>query len=178
MVDRFGVWLSARQIRKYAGSLHHKAVGDFGCGYHATFVRTILPELERAVLVDSALAGDLKKEPKVTAIEGILPEVLKQVQSASLDVVLCVSVLEHLWDPETVLRECYRIVRPGGICLFNVPSWRGKWFLEFSAFRLGLSPKDEMNDHKTYYDVKDFWPLLVRAGFPATISDVFPTSSD
>jgi hypothetical protein len=51
------------------------------------------------------------------------------------------------------------------MCLFNVPSWRGKWFLEYSAFRLGLSPKDEIDDHKTYYDVKDFWPLLVRAGF-------------
>ena len=46
-----------------------------------------------------------------------------------------------------------------------VPSWRGRWFLELSAFRLGLSPKDEMDDHKNYYDVKDFWPLLVRAGF-------------
>ena len=22
-----------------------------------------------------------------------------------------------------------------------------------------------MDDHKAYYDVKDFWPLLVRAGF-------------
>ena len=55
--------------------------------------------------------------------------------------------------------------RPGGICLFNVPSWRGKWFLEFSAFRLGLSPKDEVMDHKTYYDVKDLRPMLLEAGF-------------
>ena len=64
-----------------------------------------------------------------------------------------------------LLEECLRIVRPEGMCLFNVPSWRGKRFLEYSAFRLGLSPKDEMDDHKTYYDVKDLWPLLVRAGF-------------
>ena len=58
-----------------------------------------------------------------------------------------------------------RILRPGGVCLVNVPSWRGKWFLELSAFRLGLSPADEMNDHKTYYDPRDLWPMLVRAGF-------------
>ena len=63
------------------------------------------------------------------------------------------------------LREFHRITRPGGICLFNVPSWRGKRFLEFSAFRLGLSPTSEMNDHKMYYDPRDLWPLLVRAGF-------------
>jgi SAM-dependent methyltransferase len=165
MVDRFGVWLSARQIRKYSGSLKGKKLGDFGCGYHATFVRSVLPELERAVLIDSAIAKDLKEQSKVTAIEGMLPDVLKQVPTRSLDIVLCVSVLEHLWDPQAALQECYRITRPGGVCMFNVPSWRGKWFLEFSAFRLGMSPKDEMDDHKTYYGVRDLWPHLVRAGF-------------
>jgi len=164
-VDRFGVWLSARQIRKYAGSLRGKTLGDFGCGYDATFVRTVLPEVQRVVLIDSALAKDLKDEPKVRAIEGVLPEALKQVPSESLDIVLCISVLEHLWDPQTALQECFRIVRPGGICIFNVPSWRGKGFLEFSAFRLGLSPMDEITDHKTYYDVKDLWLLLTQAGF-------------
>jgi SAM-dependent methyltransferase len=164
-VDRFGVWLSGRQIRRYTGSLAGRQVGDFGCGYQAAFVRGILPELERAVVVDLALAEDLKRHPKVTAIEGVLPEALAPLPSASLDIILCMSVLEHLWNPLEAIQECYRIIRPNGMCLFNVPSWRGKFFLEYSAFRLGLSPKSEMDDHKTYYDVKDFWPLLVRAGF-------------
>jgi SAM-dependent methyltransferase len=164
-VDRFGVWLSARQIRRYVGSLAGKRVGDFGCGYHATFIRTVLSEIDRAVLVDSAISPDLKEQSKVTGIEGVLPSALSSVPDASLDVVMCVSVLEHLWEPVPLLEESFRIVRPGGVCLFNVPSWRGKWFLEYSAFRLGLSPRDEMDDHKNYYDVRDFWPLLVRAGF-------------
>jgi SAM-dependent methyltransferase len=174
IVDRFGVWLSARQIRRYTGSMADKRIGDFGCGYQAAIVRTVLHEIEQAVLVDSALASDLKSLPKISAVEGILPDALEQVPSSSLDIVLCISVLEHLWDPLAVLRHCLRIVRPGGTCLFNVPSWRGKKFLEYSAFRLGLSPKDEMDDHKTYYDVKDFWPLLVRAGFLPSRIRCFP----
>jgi SAM-dependent methyltransferase len=165
VVDRFGVWLSARQIRRFTGSLDGKSLGDFGCGYHAKFARSILPELSELVLVDFALNPEFRDLPKVTAMEGVLPGALSRVKSASLDVVLCISVLEHLWDPLTMLQECRRIARPGGLCVFNVPAWRGKRFLEYSAFRLGLSPKDEMDDHKMYYDVKDFWPLLVRARF-------------
>ena len=58
-----------------------------------------------------------------------------------------------------------RLLVPGGVCLINVPSWRGKRYLELSAFKLGFSPKSEMEDHKMYYDVRDLWPLLVQAGF-------------
>jgi SAM-dependent methyltransferase len=165
MADRCGIWLSARQIRRYAGPLAGKHLGDLGCGYNATFVRSALPELGHAVLVDLALSPELKNSPKVTAIEGVLPEALSQVRSGSLDILVCINVLEHLWDPHTVLQECVRVVRPGGTCIFNVPSWRGKRFLEYSAFRLGQTPKCEIDDHKAYYDVKDFWPILVRAGF-------------
>lgn len=164
-VDNLGVWLSARRVRRSIPKLAGARIGDFGCGFHATWVRSALDEAEHAVLVDVALADDLKRRPDVTAIEGALPDVLSAIPDASLDVVTCLSVLEHLWDPATVLAECRRVVAPGGVCLFNVPSWRGKRALEFSAFRLGLSPVEEMDDHKAYYDPCDLWPLLVQAGF-------------
>jgi SAM-dependent methyltransferase len=164
-VDRFGVWLSSRQIRSAVSSFSGKRLADFGCGYDASFVRTVLPVAASALLVDVGLADDLKHDPKVTAIEGSIPAALPSVATGSLDVVLCVSVLEHLSEPQAVLGEFARILAPGGVCLINVPTWLGKRFLEFSAFRLGLSPAAEMDDHKTYYDPRDLWPMLVRAGF-------------
>ena len=99
------------------------------------------------------------------AIEGALPEALAALPPASLDVVMIVSVLEHVREPQRLLAEAHRLLAPGGVALVNVPSWRGKKYLELSAFRLGLSPAAEMDDHKMYYDVKDLWPLLVAAGF-------------
>jgi len=171
VVDRFGVWLSGRQIRRFVPSFAGKVVADLGCGHHATFSRTVLGEVERAILVDVAIAEDLKAHPKVQVIEGTLPSALGGLGDRSIDVVLIVSVLEHLWEPEQTLREIRRLLVPGGTCLVNVPSWLGKRYLELSAFKLGLSPAAEMDDHKTYYDVKDLWPLLVRAGFkPSEIS--------
>lgn len=164
-VDRFGVWLSARQIHRHVRSFRDKAIADLGCGYQAAFTRTVLGEVASATLVDVSIAEDLKAHPKVTAIEGGLPESLTGLADRSLDVVMIVSVLEHLWQPLETLSAIRRLLRPGGTCLVNVPSWRGKKYLELSAFKLGLSPAAEMDDHKTYYDVKDLWPLLVRAGF-------------
>ena len=103
-----------------------------------------------------------------------MPESLAGIPDESLDVILCVSVLEHLWEPLRALREFRRLLAPGGTCLLNVPSWRGKFFLEFSAFRLGLSPESEMDDHKMYYDTRDLWPLLVQAGFRPSRLRCFP----
>jgi SAM-dependent methyltransferase len=172
-VDRFGVWLSARALRRHVDSFAGKRLGDFGCGYDARFVRTVLDELAAAVLVDVAIAPDLKAHPRVRAIEGTLPDALEPLDDDSLEVVLCISVLEHLWEPLPLLRELRRLCAPGGTCLINVPSWRGKWFLEFSAYRLNLSPPEEMDDHKAYYDPHDLWPLLVRAGFRPSDIDCY-----
>jgi SAM-dependent methyltransferase len=164
-VDRFGVWLSKRQIKRTVGDLTGRDVADLGCGYQATTMRRYLPVVRSATLLDLSLAPDLLRAPKVTAIEGELPSGLAALPSASLDVILCMSVIEHLWEPAATIAEFRRLLRPGGVCAINVPSWAGKRALEYSAFRLGLSPAEEMDDHKTYYDPRDLWPLLVKAGF-------------
>lgn len=173
VVDKFGVWLSSWQIRRHVPTFAGKRVGDFGCGYQAAFSRTILADTAGVVLCDVALADDLKRDGRVQAIEGQLPDALAALPSASLDVVLIVSVLEHVREPQRLLAEAHRLLAPGGVLLVNVPSWRGKKYLELSAFRLRLSPAEEMDDHKMYYDVKDLWPLLVGAGFRPSRIDCF-----
>src|ERR1035438_198013 len=137
-VDRLGIWLSACQLRRYA-RFAGKRVGDIGCGYHANFARTVLDEAAHVRLIDVSLAADLKRHPKISATEGRLPEALAAIPSESLDVVLCVSVLEHLWEPIRTLLELRRMLAPGGVCLLNVPSWRGGGVLGELAIRPGRS---------------------------------------
>ncbi|MGH2719660.1 MAG: methyltransferase domain-containing protein [Actinomycetota bacterium] len=164
-LDRLGVWLSDYQIRRHVADFRGKRVADFGCGYHAPFLRRVSGQTAASLAVDVSLSPDLGTVAGLTAIEGVLPGVIEEIGSESLDIVLCVSVLEHLWDPLSAIRGFRRVLAPGGVALLNVPTWRGKWFLEFSAFRLGMSPPEEMDDHKAYYDPSDLWPLLVQAGF-------------
>jgi SAM-dependent methyltransferase len=116
-------------------------------------------------LADLAIAEDLKKDPEITALEGRLPNSLAPLEDGSQDVVICNSVIEHLFEPLDTLSHLARICAGGGVALTNVPTWRGKWFLELAAFRLGVAPEAEMNDHKIYYNPSDLWPLLVRIAF-------------
>ena len=170
-VDRFGVYLSSQRLHKEVRNFRGLRVADFGCGYHATFARTILSGVQSMTLADLKLDPELAADPKVLALQGDLLESLSGVPDQSLDVVMCISVLEHLEDPSSALEHFKRITAPGGVVLINVPSWRGEYFLELSAFRLGLSVGDSIDDHKCYFDPRDLWPLLVRAGFrPKNIS--------
>jgi 2-polyprenyl-3-methyl-5-hydroxy-6-metoxy-1,4-benzoquinol methylase len=164
-VDRFGVWLSQRAIRR---ELPHRAdleVLDLGCGFRATQLVALAPRLKRGVGVDFQIAPELAGLDKFTFHQGTIQEALLTLTGQSFDAVLMISVLEHISDPLFVIEATRSLLKNSGVLLINVPTWRGKGFLELSAFRLGLSPKVEMDDHKMYYDKRDLWPLLVRAGF-------------
>lgn len=43
------------------------------------------------------------------------------IESSSYDVILCVNLLEHIYHHQQLLRESFRIVRPGGVFLGYVP---------------------------------------------------------
>ena len=165
MADRLGVWLSQRALRRYLPRRNDLEVLELGCGYHATQLIALDRTLKRGIGVDFHIAPELQTLERFTFHEGTIEETLPKLESEMVDVVMLISVLEHLTEPLLVLQSASRLLRPSGLLLVNVPTWLGKRFLEFSAFRLGLSPKVEMDDHKMYYGKRDLWPILVQAGF-------------
>jgi SAM-dependent methyltransferase len=163
--DRVGVWLSQRAIRRHLPKRTDLEVLELGCGYRATQLLALAPFLKRGIGVDFHIAPELHALPSYNFHEGPMEEVLPTLAGEKVDVVLLISVLEHLSDPLAILQSISSMLKPSGLLLINVPTWLGKPILEFSAFRLGLSPKVEIEDHKMYYDKRDLWPLLLRAGF-------------
>ena len=168
-VDRLGVWLSQRAIVRELPDGTDLEVLELGCGFRAAQLVALRPRLKRGVGVDFQLAPELAALDKLVFHQGTIEETLRTLTSERFDAVMLISVLEHLRDPASVIEAGYHLLKPSGALLINVPTWRGKSFLEFSAFRLGLSPKVEMDDHKMYYDKRDVWPLLVRAGFKPSL---------
>jgi SAM-dependent methyltransferase len=163
-VDRLGRWLSTVRLRRYLGDVRGRRAADIGCGHDAALGVALFDDAASLLLVDLAIDEALAV-PGRTIRCGRLPEVLDDIDDASLDAIICNNVLEHLDDPLATMIQLRRVLAPGGVCVVNVPSWWGKRFLEFAAFRLSVAPADEMDDHKTYYDPRDLWPLLVKAGF-------------
>jgi 2-polyprenyl-3-methyl-5-hydroxy-6-metoxy-1,4-benzoquinol methylase len=164
-LDRFGTWLSRRAILKNASPSKKLRVLELGCGFDARNLVAIAERADCMVGVDIKISDSVKTHPKFVAIEGDINIAIKDLENQNFDLILIISVLEHLKNPEEVLRACRQILAPEGVLLINVPTWLGQFFLEFSAFKLGLSPKEEMDDHKMYYDKSDLWPILVSSGF-------------
>ena len=164
-VDRFGTWLSRILIADAIKGIEIKSVLEIGCGYHARNLMALSPIAEHFTGIDFSVSEIIKSNPKFEIFEGSIEECLTSIEHRPYDAILIISVLEHLNDPLAILEKCKKMLPEGGVLLVNVPTWSGKFFLEFSAFRLGLSPKIEMDDHKMYYSKRDLWPLLVKAGF-------------
>lgn len=103
------IWRRAAEL--YA----HGEVVDVGCG-EKPLVPLFEPYVDRYVGVDHADSiHDLRHADVIgTAYAVPLP-------GASADVVILSQVLEHLERPPDALRECFRLLRPGGHLLLATP---------------------------------------------------------
>jgi 2-polyprenyl-3-methyl-5-hydroxy-6-metoxy-1,4-benzoquinol methylase len=165
LVDRIGAHLSLAPIARVVRRYDMPAVLDIGCGHRAHVLLALAPHIREGIGIDESVSDQAKTTPKLAFLEGPAEERLAELAHRSFDVVLLISVLEHLVDPVAALAMCHALLRPGGTLVVNVPNWQGKVFLELSAFRFKTTTADSIDDHKMYYGKRDLWPLLVRAGF-------------
>lgn len=165
LVDRLGVWLSRRAIARRLGPGRELVAADLGCGYRATLLVGLRSRLREGVGVDIRVAEEVRGLAPLRFVEATLEEAFPGLPGEHFDLVLLVNTLEHLAEPQAALGHVHRILKTGARLFLNVPTWRGRTFLELSAFRLGLSAPAEVDDHRMYYDKRDLWPMLVKAGF-------------
>jgi SAM-dependent methyltransferase len=168
LLDRFGQVLSNHHITKVGKLLKNKGILlDVGCGFNATLTKPIWKHFETIYLLDIDIDRNLaiNSEKRMHLVLGELPEVLVDLKLKNANLIIANNILEHLDNPSELLMEFRKCRSIDSVILINVPSWWGKIFLELAAFKLGLAPKSEMDDHKYYFDKKSLWTLVRSAGF-------------
>ena len=143
---------------------------DIGCGWDASFLKSVEPYIKSGVGVDFKApiltAGKIRTE-RLT-LQDHLP-----FTDASFDLVTMLAVLEHLENPKAILQEIYRVLRPGGNLVLTVPSRAAQPVLEFLAFDLGVVSRAEIADHKVYYNRATLTLLLEEVGLEVTTHRYF-----
>ena len=95
---------------------------EAGCGegYGADLLATdarLVVGLDYDVLTAAHVA---QVYPRVRAVRGNLASL--PLRQSTVDVVANLQVIEHLWDQAGFLRECFRVLRPGGRLLVTTPN--------------------------------------------------------
>ena len=83
------------------------------------------------------------------------------------DYILCADVLEHLRDPLKMLRECRRLLAPGGALIASLPN-SGHLYFRWHVL-MGRFPRHDKGlfdrTHLQFYMWDGWADLLARAGF-------------
>ena len=88
---------------------------DIGCGTKP-YASLLRPFVTEHVGVDHESSLHCTSAVDVFGTAYAIP-----ASDASFDCAVCTAVLEHLEEPELALRECNRVLRPGGVAIYSVP---------------------------------------------------------
>lgn len=144
---------------------------DIGCGFHAKFLQDIVPFIREGIGIDKKV-----NNAKLDKIKLIKMELDKDLllPSESVDCITLLAVLEHLEYPNQILKECYRILKPGGNLVMTTPTLFSKPILEFLSFKLNIVSPIEIADHKNYFNSKQLTNILKKeCGFQNVIAKTF-----
>jgi SAM-dependent methyltransferase len=103
------------KLRKYATQFFKGSLIDIGCGNKP--YKSLLKDLvEEHIGVDTEQTIHNKNAINIFSTAYKIP-----VEDCLFDSAICTAVLEHLEEPELAIRECYRILKPGGYAIYTVP---------------------------------------------------------
>ena len=159
--------LAATVLRQYPLYMHDRDVLETGCG--TGFNTTYLAQQSRSVLAVDGSAGMLAQaRARVTAPQVQLLRYDLQhawpLADASIDLVVCLLVLEHIADLHRFFQEAARVLRPGGegfVCElhpFRQLQGRQAQFTEAKSGQVVLIPA-------YLHDVSEYVNASVQQGF-------------
>lgn len=161
-------------IDRYIAKQDFKVL-DFGCGegiFCGYYLTKIIKQYRG---IDISKEAVKKAQQKGLNVKQFNIDVEKMLPFADnyFDAAICSEVLEHLFDPEHVLKEIFRVLKPQGVLFTSVPN------VAYCKERLrmlfgGFNPKGHplickiapwRDPHIRFFTKKSFYQLLQIVGF-------------
>jgi SAM-dependent methyltransferase len=158
----FDRWLARQRFRAALPHLKpHARVCDVGCGLGTAFLDYAYRRIASGVAIDDQVVPSVGRWQSIRAdITCGLP-----VESAAFDHVVMLAVLEHLPNPDPILREVFRVLAPGGSLILTWPQAVLDPLL-YVLRKAGLiSQEMESQDHQPRVPLSDLQNLLRTIGF-------------
>lgn len=117
--------------------------------------------MKRCIGIDSIIEN--KTTGNIKFIKLNLKKTLP-LKDKTADNVTLLAVLEHLTYPEEIIKESYRILKPGGVLMLTVPAPKSRPLLELLS-RLGFVRKEMIDQHQNYFTKARLRTIARKAGF-------------
>src|SRR3989339_7525 len=143
---------------------------DVGCG-DGRFCTMIRSRCAAVLGVDISMnALQVARKRDLAVAQANFGESPLPFASASIDLVTCLDVIEHIFDPYFLLHEIHRVLKPGGRFILTTPNLR---FVKhvFDVLLRGRAPKTNLDHascdggHLHYFCTQDLKELLQECGF-------------
>lgn len=146
---------AVRQLKKYC-TTPNPVILDIGCS-SGFLINDIKSELPDAFIVGiDVVMGPLSKlavsHPEIPFLHFDITTC--PLLDNSVDAVVLLNVLEHIEDDALAVRQLYRILKPGGIAVIEVPAGPELYDIY-----------DELLMHYRRYKIKELAILFLNAGF-------------
>lgn len=141
----------------------NSVVVDLGCGFNGDLLTELNHQLVKGIGFDLVVNPKFNHD-RITLTNHPVDQPLP-IDNNLADVVCALAIVEHVKEPIQLIKEAYRILKPGGLLIITTPSQRAKPLLELLAFRLKLISQTEISDHQRYYNQASLATDLRQAGF-------------
>jgi SAM-dependent methyltransferase len=104
-----------RELESRVGRYASGRLIDIGCGTKP-YRAMLAPHVAEHVGVDHEATQHEKSNIDLFGTAYAIPS-----EPNAFDSAICTAVLEHLEEPEAAIRECFRVLKPGGTAIYSVP---------------------------------------------------------
>jgi 2-polyprenyl-3-methyl-5-hydroxy-6-metoxy-1,4-benzoquinol methylase len=159
-LDKYIAKKRYRIVKKYIGI--NNTICDIGCGKEATFLNSVSEYSKKCIGMDKCI--EESTNDKITLLNCNLTNGFN-IKDQNVDIITALALIEHLEDCDNFLQTVNENIEVYKTIVLTTPTKVAKPILEFMAFKLKIINKDEILEHKHYYNKKELISLLTKNGF-------------